>query len=464
MKKYFIILLSFVCFCSCQDFLDETPKGKLIPKTTDDFGMMLDNYYYPNCIGFGQSLTMMMSDDFIIPDDKIFKYQYWGIQSYIWDDYIFGINDEDECYFNSYRAIYTCNYILDNILDAELGTKFSRDYVEGAALFHRAYAYFTLVNVYAKHYDKATASTDLGVPLVLEADPNVTVGRATVQQIYAQVLEDLTKAVDLLPIGRQEYSFRANQAAAYALLARVYLYQSEYEECRKSAEAARLQVGEPSNYNLYSVDMGNPDFGIEGYPWDGWEEDDIICYKGVGFGPNGDQDYNLSEDLISLFDQNRDLRWRLFITSYLLFEDGDPNADTPRTAFTLRNNKGPNIGELYIMEAEACARVNDIDNALDLLNKLARNRYADGTYIDVTERDPEKLLRLILDERRRECFYKGLRWFDLKRLNKDSRFAKTITHVYEGNTYTLTPEDKRYVVTFPGIVMSTNPYIIQNPR
>ena len=92
--KYIIILMSIICFSSCQDFLDETPKGKLIPKTMDDYGMMLDNYYYPNCIGFGQSLTIMMSDDFIIPEDKTFKYQYWGIQSYIWDDYIFGINDE----------------------------------------------------------------------------------------------------------------------------------------------------------------------------------------------------------------------------------------------------------------------------------------------------------------------------------------------------------------------------------
>lgn len=462
--KYIIILMSIICLCSCQDFLDETPKGKLIPKTTDDYGMMLDNYYYPNCIGFGQSLTIMMSDDFIIPEDKTFKYQYWGIQSYIWDDYIFGINDEDECYCNFYRAIYTCNYILDNIDKAEEGTTFSRAYVEGSARFHRAYAYFTLVNVYAKHYDKATATTDLGVPLILEADPNIIASRATVQQVYDQVLNDLILAAQLLPQGKQEYSFRANQAAVYALLARVYLYQGEYNKCKESAKIARTQVDEPSDYNQYSVEMGNPDFGIEGYSWSGWEELDIICYKGVGFGPNEDQDYNLSKDLIALFNQETDLRWRLFITSYPLFEDENPNADTPRTAFTLRNNKGPNIGELYIMEAEACVRENDIDNALQLLNTLGRNRHITGTYVDVTERDPEKLLRLILDERRRECFYKGLRWFDLKRLNKDSRFAKTIIHEFEGETYILTPDDKHYVVAFPGIAISTNPQIIQNPR
>ena len=36
--------------------------------------------------------------------------------------------------------------------------------------------------------DKNTARTDLGVPLMLEADPNITIGRATVQQVYDQIL------------------------------------------------------------------------------------------------------------------------------------------------------------------------------------------------------------------------------------------------------------------------------------
>ena len=115
-------------------------------------------------------------------------------------------------------------------------------------------------------------------------------------------------------------------------------------------------------------------------------------------------------------------------------------------------------------EAEACVRVNKLDDALYLLNEVARKRHIMGTYTDVTERDPEKLLELILDERRRECICKGTRWFDLKRLNKEPRFAKSITHTLYGETYTLEPNDNHYVLPIPLIVTNQNPQIEQNPR
>ena len=168
--------------------------------------------------------------------------------------------------------------------------------------------------------------------------------------------------------------------------------------------------------------------------------------------------------MISLFDKETDLRWKLFITSYPFFSGDDSQGDTPRTAFSFPNNRGLNVGELYLTEAEACARENEIDDALYLLNEVARNRHVAGTYQDETERDPDKLLELILDERRRECICKGTRWFDLKRLNKDPRFAKTITHTLYGETYTLTPDDNHYVLPIPLIVISQNPQIEQNPR
>lgn len=192
---------------ACQDFLDETPKGTLIPKTVNDFGMILDNYSYDNYIAYGQSLTMIMSDDFTIPDGKAYKFASWGINAYSWADHLFSVSDDEDCYTNFYHVIYLCNYILNNLDDASDGTEFTRSYVEGAARFHRAFAYFNLVNLYAKHYDKNTAATDLGVPLMLEADPNLTTGRATVQQIYDQIFTDLNKAKDLLTEENQNILF-----------------------------------------------------------------------------------------------------------------------------------------------------------------------------------------------------------------------------------------------------------------
>lgn len=465
MKKYIILIVSMLCVCSCSDFLDETPKGKLIPKTINDFGMMLDNYNYENFIGFGQGLTMMMSDDLTIPDEKAYKYTDWGINAYLWADDLYGSDMDDDNYNGFYHVVYTCNYILNNLDGAEEGGEFSRSYVEGAARFHRAFAYLNLVNMYAKHYDKNTAETDLGVPLLLNADVNENVGRASIQQVYDQILTDLDKAKNLLSEEKPKYSFRASRAAAYALLARTYLYQGEYKLCKENAQKARALCDEPSDYNQYELEDVNPDFGIIGLPYNQWEEPDIICYKGSGFMANEEMDFNLSDDLISLFDKETDLRWKLFITTYPLYSGEESNGDSPRTAaFIFPNNRGLNIGELYLTESEACARENDIDEALYLLNALARKRHIDGLYNDVTERDPDKLLKLILDERRRECVCKGLRWFDLKRLNKDTRFAKTITHTFYGETFTLAPDGDRYVLPFPSFVINHNSLIEQNPR
>ena len=187
-----------------------------------------------------------------------------------------------------------------------------------------------------------------------------------------------------------------------------------------------------------------------------------VCLEGTGLGGTTFGDYNLSDELIALFDKETDTRWNLFVTTYK-YLGVLPGEDEPRIcSFQYPGNMGVNVGEVFITEAEALVREGDIDGALWALNELRKKRYK--VYEEITERDPDKLLQLVLDERRRECMFKGLRWFDLKRLNKDPRFVKTITHEIQGKTYTLEPDDNHYVLPIPLSVMSLNPYMVQNPR
>ena len=140
-----------------------------------------------------------------------------------------------------------------------------------------------------------------------------------------------------------------------------------------------------------------------------------------------------------------------------------PGSDYYRIAAMYHpNNPGINVGEMWITEAEALCREGDIDGALFALNTLRKKRYVAASYTDITERDPETLLSLILEERRRELMFKGMRWFDLKRLNKEPRFAKTVTHELLGETYTLEPNSPHYVLPFPSKVIAANPLIKQN--
>ena len=73
-------------------------------------------------------------------------------------------------------------------------------------------------------------------------------------------------------------------------------------------------------------------------------------------------------------------------------------------------------------------------------------------------------LTLILDERRKElAFRSGLRWSDLKRLNQDSRYAKTLSRKIGGQSYTLAPGDKRYAFLIPVSVVQMDG-VAQNSR
>ena len=472
MKNIYLYFFALIVLLSaCGDFLDETPKGTLIPKTVNDFGMMMDavDLFSNSSIDVGPTVMQMMDDDVKITNDetKLSRYQSSGLKGYRWEDYLFTETESDHDYNDFYHVIYLCNYILNNLEGAKEGGQFTKAYVEGAARFHRAFSYFCLVNLYAKHYDAETAEEDLGVALILEANPNIVTHRATVAEVYEQIFEDVTIAEELLD-NTSEYTYRPNKAAANALLARIYLYQGNYSECWKAARKAREITGAPTDYNQYFILSGSPDNGIFStngtmLPMlDSWNMPDVINYKGEGIGGTAYGDYNLSDDLIVLFDKDNDMRWRLFVTTYK-YGGNTPGEDEPRISSNqYTDNKGLNVGEVYITEAEALCRDNDIDGALWALNELGKKRYSN--YQEITERDPDKLLQLILDERRRECMFKGVRWFDLKRLNKESRFAKTITHTLQGETYTLEPNDNHYVLPIPLNVISINPSMEQNPR
>ena len=63
--------------------------------------------------------------------------------------------------------------------------------------------------------------------------------------------------------------------------------------------------------------------------------------------------------------------------------------------------------------------------------------------------DPDEALSLILQERRKELVYRNLRWTDLRRLNLEPKFAKSIKRTIKGTEYILEPNDGRYVFAIP---------------
>jgi hypothetical protein len=108
-----------------------------------------------------------------------------------------------------------------------------------------------------------------------------------------------------------------------------------------------------------------------------------------------------------------------------------------------------NVPEMYLVRAECLAREGKQADALADINKLRQNRITPAAYVAFTPadfgNDDERVLRFVLEERRRELAFTGMRVIDLKRLNKETRFRKTVKHKAEGVEYELLPGSDKYL-------------------
>ncbi len=143
--------------------------------------------------------------------------------------------DANLTWTEAYRAINLANIVLENldiVKDEDLKTQ-----LEGEALFIRGILHFELIRLYALPYGATAGNTHPGVVIKTKATKNEAnafevLPRNNVQEVYTQVLADLTAAVDLLP---EENGVRATKYTALAFLSRVYLQQGNYEAARDAA-------------------------------------------------------------------------------------------------------------------------------------------------------------------------------------------------------------------------------------
>lgn len=158
----------------------------------------------------------------------------------IWNKAILSNNNQVTPTWNaSYNAINRANNVLANLSKVVEG---SRGRVEGEARCLRAMVYFELVRLYAKTWGDGDNASNPGVPLVLTptkiVDPTpadiaaLAVRRNSVAEVYAQVIDDLTKAEALLPVNNNYF---ASKGLAAGMLARVYLQQQNYVAARDAA-------------------------------------------------------------------------------------------------------------------------------------------------------------------------------------------------------------------------------------
>ncbi len=121
------------------------------------------------------------------------------------------------------------------------------------------------------------------------------------------------------------------------------------------------------------------------------------------------------------------------------------------------------LDEVYLTRAESNARLGNLVEALSDLNTLLRNRYKKEDFVNLTTQNQDQLLGRILMERKKELLLRGIRWEDLRRLNKNPKTATNLKRNIAGAEVELLSNSPRFIWPFPEEAINVGGYP-QNPR
>jgi tetratricopeptide (TPR) repeat protein len=435
----------------CRKYVEIDQPGQRELKFTADYQGILDYRFDMNTSYF---LPVIMNDDLELTDPTLESRVTGSTRNaFTWSADYFG-DAEDSEWQRMYKQINRFNTITYYIGESQGGSEQEKAHIKAQAQMHRAYTYFDLVNMYAKQYDAATAATDPGVPLLLSPSLEQGLKRASVQAVYDQIIKDLMEAIPGLP-DQADFVSRASKNAAYATLAKAYLQMGNYTDALRFADSALKIKNTLLNLNNYLTGTPIPAFT---------QHPEYIFMKNPA--SSAFVFFPLAPELQALFATN-DLRWEVYT------RDGITSPFPPtftgrayvRHRLTADGNMiGPDVPEMMLIKSECLARTGKPAEAMDVLNTLRQNRFRPADYVAFTATDANDALVKVLQERRRELMVRGTRWYDLKRLNKEPQFAKTLTRTFLGETYTLPPNGNRYLLPIAGKYTSMNPELEPNPR
>ncbi|MGK6351583.1 RagB/SusD family nutrient uptake outer membrane protein [Parapedobacter sp. DT-150] len=448
----FLLLAILTIFAACgREFLDIKRDGsQVIPRTIQDYEALFNNM---NAVNYNSShlLSAVGSDEYYLTDDDwVTLRDPYQKNGYIWASDVYqqtNVGDWD----NAYHRILLANMALDGvskISPADDENAWNR--VKGTALFIRAFNYYCLAQLFCNPYDSTSASIDPGVPLRLEADITVQLGRGNVAALYDRIIRDASSSLEFLPQHSENTLLPAKQASE-ALLAKTYLNMGKYIEAEAHAETCIALGNGLIDFNIIDS-IGYYPFPSQPYTTDRNKE--VIFFSAIpNIAVTDPARLNVDTVLFGMYAEN-DLRRHVYFerdaealfsgkTDKLLFK-GSYCGDGPFGFFT-----GLALDEMYLIAAECAARLGNHTKALDRLNYLMKNRYNKDAFNPIVDQGSKALLEIIVAERRKELIFRGISWEDLRRLNKDENHKRTLYRTVQGGTYELEPLSKRYVWPIP---------------
>lgn len=484
MKRNKFILIFLIPFFawSCEDWLNEHEIGDQIITETffssvDDLEKVLNGGYAALLGVNGEGLASSpffigtLAGDFVAP----FAPNYNNLPDYFLNEYrrlhsTSGPNSFGQRYMKYLsRAANNANMVIDALENGSLEDqpkfKERNGRLRGEAYMLRALSNFEITKLVGKQFNSSTSSVDLaGIyptkPIFSASD--VPSQRLTVKESYKQLISDLEKAIELLPVQfqpEQNSPFygtrRFTKDAARALLAKVYFQKHDFENAKILVDSILGPTpGDPDYYPLTrGRDLDEIYWNSEDEPYGPGREDEedaeIICdFRGESKegGPNAeynvygfaitpdpafgemgrsrvDEDFAkgyfaMSEHFISYVNfDGGDSRYQVFIDE-IPGEDAEGNLIMYWWSIKFASD-GINVmwyrsAEFMLMRAECNARLGNDQDAIGDLNAIK-----DRAGIDFYGDDPNEmptLIEEIIRERARELYLENYRYWELLRL------------------------------------------------
>lgn len=406
----------------------------------------------------------------------------WGT-SFLADDYT--IRDVWAAYYGAITNINVALEGFSKITPANAAEAAELNKYRGDAHLARAYYYHCLMLRWAKSYNPATASTDLGVPLVTKYDVNAQPARATSKEVYDLIISDINQAKGFLAntpgaLGAKTF----NIDVAIALEARVLLQMQNWSGAYNAANS--LITG--GKYRLI-----NTATALRAYwHFDGNTESifEIVTIKPnelaqtnsiyLGFLPATGRftpDFVPSQWVVDEY-ADADIRKLVYFEQKpATFQGvnynnvwmvnkypGNPALFTGAATNYQHAPKFMRIAEMYLIAAEAAAMSNSTANALTQLNALRTSRGLTA----LSGLSGAALMNEIKKERFRELAFEGFRLDDLERWNEGftRRAPQNTAFINVGsnyNTLTVPANDPKFVWGIPTNDITINPKLVQNP-
>ncbi|WP_269235669.1 RagB/SusD family nutrient uptake outer membrane protein [Flavobacterium flavigenum] len=496
MKKIILSILAFSMFAvSCDDFIEKEERGT----------QTLDNYFQTaqECEKYTNELTqrLLLSKDWFtllaprITNEMATDDAWMGntgqdnsahrpcSQYIVTPD---NMGDMNSIYTAHYYTIQSANIGLEKMANSPITDAQKNQYM-GESLFVRAYCYYELVNLFGAVplYTKSLGTSDLKLE------------RSPATEVYAQIEADLKESAAKLEGITVNRNGRINKWAAYALLARVSLFQEKWADAKLYSNKVITEGPyslEENFLDIWNVNNHNGKESILEAQSSSIQNESLGSMLPTLSGARGEDKKNFpSNDAKDVIDgwgwcmptsdlenaylsENDEIRRRSTITKWGEAAYGDEVLN-PTHKFSLNDNKSGRICRKYYIPIATRRTLDKKDGHLPLniplirlaemyLTRAEANYHTGGDALadiniirDRVDLEPKTgisgptLLKQIYKERRLELAFEGLRLFDIRR-EKDPTTGKRVIETLMGPNGTFVKYN----------LSSTDPYETTNTK